>query len=448
VAKLTDAGNSASFTWVQQANGTNTDVAYALAVSGSSVYLAGYFYSNSLTFGSTTLIRPGNAANMFVAKLTDQGNSAGYDWAEQVTATEHYIAPTALAVNGPNVYLTGYFASPQVSFGPFTLTKNSGGRVWGYLTDAFVAKLTDTGSSHGWTWVQQSSSAGYDQTLALAVNGPNVYVAGYFGSTARSLSGAQGNTPLTFGATTLNNFGDYDGYVAKLTDAGSSSSFTWAHRVGGLDTDSVTALTVRGSQVYFAGTFASQQASFGNNVLTKATGPNSTRDVFVGRLTDAGSTSSFDWVQQAGGPGGDFVNTIALNGNTLYVAGGIGGPASFGSQSVAMGSTPNLHQLGFLASITDLTATRTSSDLIGTAFHLFPNPARSITTVQLPAIPGATQATLVLTDALGRRVCARTVALPTAGLRYDLPLTGLPPGVYALHVEAGAASAVRRLVVE
>ena len=41
-----------------------------------------------------------------------------------------------------------------------------------------------------------------------------------------------------------------------------------------------------------------------------------------------------------------------------------------------------------------------------------------------------------------------TVALPAAGLRHELSLAGLPAGIYALQVQAGAATATRRLVVE
>jgi hypothetical protein len=40
------------------------------------------------------------------------------------------------------------------------------------------------------------------------------------------------------------------------------------------------------------------------------------------------------------------------------------------------------------------------------------------------------------------------VVLPPAGLRHAFDLTSLPAGIYALQVQAGAATATRRLVVE
>jgi hypothetical protein len=104
--------------------------------------------------------------------------------------------------------------------------------------------------------------------------------------------------------------------------------------------------------------------------------------------------------------------------------------------------------MAFLASLTDPTLTATTTTKGSLNFTLAPNPARAAATVQLAPVPGATHATLVLTDALGRVVRSHTPALSAAGLRYELLLNGLAQGVYALRVEAGISSTVRRLVVE
>jgi polyhydroxybutyrate depolymerase len=77
----------------------------------------------------------------------------------------------------------------------------------------------------------------------------------------------------------------------------------------------------------------------------------------------------------------------------------------------------------------------TASELAGPAFALFPNPARTAATVQLPPLPAAATATLTLRDALGRTVRAATLPLPAAGLHVQ-------------GVEAGDATASRKLVVE
>jgi hypothetical protein len=104
--------------------------------------------------------------------------------------------------------------------------------------------------------------------------------------------------------------------------------------------------------------------------------------------------------------------------------------------------------VGFLATLQQSTGLATKA--VGTPFPviLFPNPARTAATIQLPAMAGASTATLTLLDALGRTVGTHALALPAAGLRHELDFSGLAPGIYSLHVQAGSATAVRRLVVE
>jgi hypothetical protein len=76
-------------------------------------------------------------------------------------------------------------------------------------------------------------------------------------------------------------------------------------------------------------------------------------------------------------------------------------------------------------------------------FEVFPNPARTVATVRVPA--GNNAATLTLTDALGRVVRTQSA---TAGRDYPYDLAGLAPGVYALRMQAGAAVATQRLIIE
>ena len=141
VAKLTDAGPTGSFEWAQQAGGTHTDVAKAMVVSGTNVYVAGFFNSPMLEFGATILTNAG----IFVAKLTDVGPTGSFVWAQQAGGTRDDYAQ-ALAVNGTSVYVAGTFSSPTMDFGPVTLTNVSTSPD---PYDVFVAKLTDAGPTCG-----------------------------------------------------------------------------------------------------------------------------------------------------------------------------------------------------------------------------------------------------------------------------------------------------------
>ena len=80
--------------------------------------------------------------------------------------------------------------------------------------------------------------------------------------------------------------------------------------------------------------------------------------------------------------------------------------------------------------------------------NIYPNPAHIRTTVQVPAVPGATRATVTLTDAQGATVFAQPVSLTEAGGTAEVPLLGRPPGLYRVVVQAGEQRAARSLKVE
>lgn len=79
---------------------------------------------------------------------------------------------------------------------------------------------------------------------------------------------------------------------------------------------------------------------------------------------------------------------------------------------------------------------------------VWPNPAHDRATVQLPAGLGSTPATLTLTDALGRVVLTRTLALPASSDHTELDLQGLAPGLYAVRLSTAKAVFSQPLVVE
>jgi hypothetical protein len=360
----------------------------------------------------------------FVAKLLDSGTTATVAWAQRGGGSEEDNFEK-LVVNGTDVLVAGGFKG-TASFGALPTTITSAGN-----RDVLVAKLTDLGASAQYTWVQRAGGADNEYLRGLAVNGSSLYVAGDF-------SGATS----TFGAATLQNASSTtgnDAFVAKLTDAGSSASFTWAQQVSGTGYDEADALLVRGTSVYVAGHFSSTTATFGALSLTNG-GAARTYDVFVARLQDAGSTCSFAWVQRGGSADNDYCRTLASSGTTLLVGGSAGLPASFGTQVLAGTSSSGA---GFFATITDATGLATAAPVALAEDALYPNPAHGAATVRVPVAKGT--ATLTLLDGLGRTVRTQLAA---TGQDYALDLAGLAPGVYALCVQAGAAVATQKLVVE
>ncbi|MDB5233170.1 MAG: hypothetical protein JWR44_163 [Hymenobacter sp.] len=432
VAKLTDAGSTASFVWAQRAGGSGSESASALAVSGSNVYLTGGFTGATTTLGNLTLANADTQAfpnsDAFVAKLTDAGPTADFTWAHRMGGTSGEFA-AAIAVNGPSVYVAGSFYSTTATFGPLALANANPG-----TTEVFVAKLTEAGGTAGFDWVQQAGGAGDDDPSALAVSGPDVYVAGGFRSPA-----------ATFGAVALANatpasLGISDAFVAKLTDLGASSSFRWAQRAGSTDTESVSAIAVQGTSVYIAGGFYGATCGFGGITLASPNNYNSYADLFVAKLTDAGSSAAFAWAQQAGGTGEDRVLSLTATGSQLVVSGLFTSPTlTFGSTALT-NAVPNSTPIGFLAS---MSSSPLAARPVGrpAALALHPNPAGAQASLRLPA-PAAAAATVTLADALGQAVRTYPVAVRATVVLLDL--SGLAPGLYV--VRCGAASG--KLVVE
>ncbi|GAB3874359.1 hypothetical protein GCM10028824_27480 [Hymenobacter segetis] len=420
VAKLTDAGSTSRFIWAQGVGGSQVDDVTALAVTGGSVYAAGFF-EGVVAMGGTVLTSGQNYSQAFVAKLTDAGLTGAFAWARQLGGISFNDA-RGLAVEGTNVYVAGYF-NGTATLGGISLTSQ------GYY-DGFVAKLTDTGSGASFVWAQQISGSDNQQAAGLTTNGSGtIYVTGSYNS-----STSFGSLSLFAPSITSRN----RLFVAKLLDTGAAGTFVWAQGAGGNGDDYVGGLAVSGTSLYLTG-YIGGIATFGTTVLT-----NTTRtDGFVAKLTDMGSTGSFAWAQLFGGSGFDFGGpvTLARNG-TVYVAGGSELPASFGPLQLT-GTTRG--QSGFLAAFTEATGLAAATALASASITLSPNPAHGTATVQLPAVPGTTTATLTVLDALGRAV--RTLSTPTNSTAV-LDLAGLAPGLYAVRVQAGGSPATRRLVVE
>jgi hypothetical protein len=456
LAKLQDTGSAGTFVWAKRAGGGYQDQATAMAVNGNNVYIAGSFQYDTVRFDNVTLTNAAKySTDAYVVKLTDAGSTGTFVWGKTAEGSDTDDRATAIAVSGNSIYVAGGFVGARpassatggtIRFGNTTLTDTQL-----YGEDVFVAKLTDNGSSSDFVWAHGIGSwgtpagtglppgtpdyVGYDHATAITANGANVYLAGVF--KARN---------ITFGSTTVVNAQEYfdDIFVTKLVDAGNTSSFVWAQRAGGANNDIITALASSGSSVFAVGSFQSPTATFGSGFMLRNATTYSYTDLFVAKLADAGSSGAFTWATRAGDVHQDFATGVAINGSTVSVVGGVGGPVSVGRYPIV-----TIGDAGLLASVVDGSPLVSSPLAVKTAhlaaLMLAPNPAHGTATVQLPAVPGATTATLTVLDALGRPVHTQTAATNSTAA---LDLTGLAPGLYAVRVAAGGSTATQRLVVE
>ena len=138
----------------------------------------------------------------------------------------------------------------------------------------------------------------------------NIFLAGEFRNTV-----VLGGTTLT---STNSGPGGSDAFVAKFSPV--SNQFVWAQRIGG----TVSGLAVNGTSVYMAGYFTNSTADFGTIILANSNANTGYANMFVAKLTDAGSTGSFVWAQRAGGTIGNGIAAalaLVVSGTSVYVAG-------------------------------------------------------------------------------------------------------------------------------
>jgi len=186
VAKLNPRGVCQ---WAKGAGGVESDGGMGIAVDRArNIYITGAF-SNSATFGNTTLTSL--FYTVFVAKLDKNG-----DWQWATAAGDGGVA-IGLSITmdvSKNAYITGWFQGTS-TFGETTLTCSGD-------ADAFVAKLNADGS---WLWATHAGGSDLTGGRGIAVGiGGNVFVTGTFRGTAM------------FGNTTFTSSGEEDIFVAKL----------------------------------------------------------------------------------------------------------------------------------------------------------------------------------------------------------------------------------------
>lgn len=283
VAKLTDAGSSASYAWALSVGGGRNEHAAGIAASGNHVYLAGAYVSRAVDFGSTTLTSSypnGDVPYGYLSRLTDNGPSGSFDWATNVGG--HFTLAGLPVVHGGAIYLLGTMTGLTATFGS-TLLVNADASI--ATTDMFVVRYADGPTVPAASWAQRFGGLGFEYPGGLAVQGTSVFVAGSFRS-AR----------LPVGTTTLVNLdpsgATEDIFLTKLTDNASSASISWVAQANGSDSELPSSVAVVGSRVCITGTSASASTAFGPLRITNSAAAFGNNNAFLATLTDPTLTAT------------------------------------------------------------------------------------------------------------------------------------------------------------
>ncbi|MBI3512165.1 MAG: T9SS type A sorting domain-containing protein [Bacteroidetes bacterium] len=287
--------------WAISAGGAYSDAGYSVSTDpNGNVFLAGYFQSPTITFGSTTLTNNG-AQNIFLTKYDPNGNVL---WAKSSGGTGDDRAFSVNADTNGNVFITGYFQSPTITFGSSTLTNNG-------LRDVFLAKYDSSGND---LWAKSAGGTSYDMgnSVSTDISG-NVLITGVFYSPT-----------VTFGTTMLTNNGQENIFLTKYD---SNGNVLWAKSAGGTTNDGSSSMSTDGNgNVFITGYFVSSTIAFGSDTLTN----NGQVDIFLAKYDSIGNVL---WAKSAGGPYSDYGYSVNTDGNgNVFLSG------SFFNSSITLGS--------------------------------------------------------------------------------------------------------------
>jgi hypothetical protein len=353
-----------SFSWAKGSTGNGLDEGIAICHDNSgNVIITGHHTSSVLTIGTFTV---NNSATQGI--ITAKYNSAGNVlWIRQSISTQQDFGSSVACDAAGNIYITGYYNSPTIIFGTFTLTNNgyydlflvkydsNGNVLWaqsagaesndyGYsvktdinnnlylagsfassvmvigtatlnqngVCDSYVVKMNSSGVVQ---WADNPNGAGGDENWSVCPDAAgNVYVAGDYISTS-----------IIFQTYTITNPGLSSIYLVKYNSAG---IVQWVYTTGGssIDVNNWVEVDPMGNPV-MTGNFQSASLTFGTNTLVNQ----GSSDIFIAKLDPAGNVL---WATGTGSTGVDRGYAIGIDNTKIYTVGSFTGSVTFGSLTV------------------------------------------------------------------------------------------------------------------
>jgi hypothetical protein len=252
LVKLDPSGN---VLWAKQGAGVESDAGVSVAVDTSgNCYLAGWFYSATISFGSFSVFNTDNSntsVDVFLVKYDASGTAL---WARSGGGNGYDEYTQSVSVDDAgDAYVAGYFYSPFATYSANTIVNsdNSGSTV-----DVFLVKYSSTGN---FSWVRNAGGGTANDLPGGATTDGHghLLVAGGFGSPS-----------ISFGTYTLTSSGGNALFLASY-DAGGNVLLAQAADGNGTEGASSIASDSAGN-VYIAGGFYSSTLTFGADVLSNS----------------------------------------------------------------------------------------------------------------------------------------------------------------------------------
>lgn len=300
VTKLKASGELVYSTYI---GGGGDDFGSSISVDGDgNAYITGTTSSSNFptTPGALQTVNSGGS-DAFVVKLNQNGSALSYSTLLGGSANEEGLG---IAVNSSgNAFLTGATTSNNfpTTVGALQAARNG-------VMDAFITKLNPSGSSAVYSTYLGGGGAEVGFGIALDSQGTNAFLTGVTDSL---------NYPTTQGSLQTSNAGQNDGFVTKLNNNGSAT--TYSTLIGGTGTDAALGIAVDSSGDAFV-TGLTESANFPIAAAIQSTNAGGASDAFALKLNPNGSALSYS--TYLGGSGTDVGAGIALDYNgAAYIAG-------------------------------------------------------------------------------------------------------------------------------
>jgi len=437
LAKYDSFGN---LLWVKSVGGSGLEYAWGVATDASgNAYITGLFASSTLSFGLDTL-RTTTGDCIFLAKYDSLGN---LKWAKSSVGTTNDYGYAVAIDSTQDIYITGSFTSPAISFGSDTLF-NAGNE------DAFIVKYDSSGSV---LWAKNLGGSADDEGYYIAADKyGKIYLTGRFISPAITIDTI----------TLLYPGGSLPMFIAAFNSSG-HVLFANALPDGGDFRNEVT--TGPSGNVYIGGDISSYPFIIGKDSLKNSM--SNTESVFIAKLSYSAPTAAFvssdTTICTEGNNCINFFDNSTGNPTNWqwYFPGGFPGSSSSQNPTNICYNSPGSYPVTLIVANALGRDTLTVSPMITVSvcvgidetdssgqINIYPNPASQSITISWQSPVGG-NANITVVNVLGEKVYGEESASrppsSNGGLlhsvrnesRITIDVSSLTNGVYFLKIESG-----------
>ncbi len=402
---ITKFDSSGKILWAKREGAVALEIPHSIHVdSNYNILVTGRFSSNSITFGSTTLLQAGSM-DVFLVKYNAKGEVLWAKGAGGGTNDEGYCVKTDAS---GNIYVAGYFTQPS-NFGSVKLTSEG-------IADMFLAKYDPEGNV---LWAKNAGGKGDDRATGLQTDAAgNSYITGFYT-----------NDSISFGQLEIPNDSLDNSFIARYDTNG---NVIWAKGIGG-DCEAKD-LALFNNNIYVSGQFNADTLKYGSSTLIV----NGTTDFFLVNC-DINGNAKWAIKQTADGKSGESAISVTTDNAGYVIITGF-----FSSEPLTFGTTGLNSVRGFNMFMAKLgSVTTVAEDLTNTGeFNIYPNPGNGQFTLRTV---GNIQSVDVYSIS-GVKVFSQ--ANFNQQLNTEINLSALSPGIYLMKANISGKNYSQKLIIQ